>query len=371
MTQRAKKAKARVRAKGRAKVKAAVENPYDPDPSPLLMNLFRPEKRFNILPDSSLHYLIKLYADILPDSFKERHLYIEKHFPLSSPIAGLPPFLLPTDTIHTGWSKEKSLTMRRAVIYIMRHRFAFKRLLHHMRFKSLQRANEHDLVTGEVPKHPVQIVSWAEKRVYTFEAYTLMKDITERILHHDGLFEDPQVPRNPFTNLPLTQAQTISVWNSVSRASIPVSSTFTLFRNSRFNMERFIQENLLFLKLNSLRKTFKEARSYDYKERMLDFIQYCYTVETIDCSIQAFRYAMINYPNHHLIKKWSGLCLRFYETDILYQGNPVLIHQVKEVVLDETYTILHLQRELISLNTIVENLQNPRISTILESLDFL
>ena len=249
------KAKANAKAKASAKAKANAELFASlPDPSPIIAHFLRPEKRFNILPTHALQYLISIYADILPLNYTNRHIYIQKHFPMSSPFAGITPYFnLPMAPISTGWSKDKSIEMRRAVGYIMRHRFAFKKLLNHMRFKRLQRANEDDIVTGEVPKHSVQIVSWTEKRVYTFEAYTLMKDITERLLHHDGFFEDPQSPRNPFTNIPLTQSQIISAWNSISRAGIPVSSAFTLFRNSRFIMKKFMEENTTFLKLLSLR----------------------------------------------------------------------------------------------------------------------
>lgn len=366
-------AKAKAKAKGKASAKEISIFEYIQDPSPLIIHFLRPEKRFNILPTTATNHLISMYADILPTNFTRRHYYINKHFPIASPFAGTNNhFNLPIEPISTGWSKEKSIAIRRAVTYIMRHRFAFKKLLATMRFKRLQKANEEDLVTGEVPKYPVQIVSWSEKTVYTFEAYTLMKDITERLLHHDGLFEDPQTPRNPFTNIPLTQSQIISVWNSVSRAGIPVSSAFTLFRNSRFSMKKFMEHNSIFLKLNSLRKTFKEANSYDYKERMLDFIEYSYNAESIDCSIQAFRNALRNYPNHHLIKKWATLCERYYEPDILHAGNIVTINLIKEAVLDDTFEILHLQRELISLNTIVENIpHDPVVFGMLSSLDFL
>jgi hypothetical protein len=326
---------------------------YSPDPSPPIVNFLRPVKRFNILPDTSFHTLISLYADMLPVSLLKRHAYIETHFPMSSPIAGIPLFSVPTPPIHTGWSKEKSVAIRRAEARIMKFRFAFKRLLHMMRFRRLQRANEEDLVTGEVPKHLVQIVSWVEKRVYTFEAYTLMKDITERLLHHDGFFEEPQVPRNPFTNIPFTESQTISVWNSLSRAGIPVSSAFTLFRTSRYDMKKFKKENSIFLKLNTLRRTFREVRSYDYRERLMDFISYCYDVETIECETASFKYIIYYYPEHPLIKRWSALCERYYEPDILFSGNSQIIHTLKEEVLDDTYEILHLQREIISFNTTV------------------
>jgi hypothetical protein len=376
MSQMAKKGRtsfSKAKAKEKEKAQAIPIAAPLPDPSPPITHFLRPEKRFNILPTTATNHLISMYADIVPMNYTRRHYYIQKHFPMASPFAGATLYFnLPVDPISTGWSKEKSIAIRKAIAYIMRHRFAFKKLLNHIRFKRLQKANEEDIVTGEVPKCPVHIVSWAEKRVYTFEAYTIMKDITERLLHHDGLFEDPQTPRNPFTNIPLTQSQTISIWNSVSRAGIPVSSAFTLFRNSRYSMNKFMEQNTTFLKLNSLRKTFKEAKSYDYTDRLLDFIDYSYNAESIDCSITAFRNALINYPNHHLIKKWATLCEKYYEPDILYAGNSPKIHLMKELVLDETYSLLHLQRELISLNTIVENIpHDPVIFGLMGSLDFL
>jgi hypothetical protein len=49
-----------------------------------------------------------------------------------------------------------------------------------------------------------------------------------------------------------------------------------------------------------------------------------------------------------------------------------MIHLLKEKVLDDTYEILHLKRELISLNTIMENIpHDPVIFGLFGSLDFL
>jgi hypothetical protein len=137
-------------------------------------------------------------------------------------------------------------------------------------------------------------------------------------------------------------------------------------------MKKFIEQNMTFLKLNSLRRTFNEAKGYDYRDRMLDFIEYCYNAETMDCSLYAFKNALTNYPNHHVIKKWANLCERYYEPEILYPGNTSTINRIKEAVLDDTYFILHLQRELVSLNAIVENIpHDPVIFGMLGSLDFL
>lgn len=371
----AKKAKVKVsraKAKEKAKPKINIESEFNPDPSPILTNFLRPVKRFNILPFNTFHTIISMSADILPMTYSRRYNFIRKSFPMGSPIAGKRYVSLPIDPINTGWSKEKSIEIRRATNFIMKCRAAFRKLLHHMRVRRLEKVNTEDILTGEIPKHPVYIVDWNEKKIYSFDAYTLMKDITERLLHHDGLFEYPQAPRNPFTNIPLTQAQTISVWNSISRAGIPVSSAFTLFRNVSYSLRKFWDENMSFLRLNSLRKTMKEANSYDYNERMADFINYCYTVESVDCPLACFKIAVKKYPHHHLIKRWAALCQKYYEADIIHAGNAEKIKYMKDEVLDHTYDLLNLDREIITLNTIIESIPETNyINAVIESLDFL
>ena len=338
----------------KAKAKAKVQQQYQPkDPSPpFTMALFRKPSPFNITPTGYFHPLIQMYLDELPTSIAARHKYVELHFPLHTPFPGMlePVSFFPNaDPITTRWSKEKSIAIRKGICRIMRLRFVIRRLLHKWRFSRLKPANTEDLVTAERPKKPVWIIDWHLKQAYVFEAQTLMKDITSRLLHHDGLFEYTQSPRNPFTNIPLTQSQIISVWNSISNSAIPVSTAFTLFRSARYNPTKFTEENQTFLKLNALRKTFQSASCYDYRERMGDFIKYAYDMEELEYDNVAFHYVIQNYPNFRTIVKWRELCLRYYEADIIYAANLSKLADIKNKVLDETCEILHAQIHVISL----------------------
>jgi hypothetical protein len=314
---------------------------------------------FNIFPEKYFHPLLQNTLDFLPVGLKERNIYIEKYFPFHSPFAGMaqeiPQFIISKEPYSEIWSKEKSLAIRSSVCKIVRFRFLFRKFLHKWRFSRIKMANTDDLVTSEPPKKPVYIVDWARRQAHVFEAQTLMKDITARLHHHDGLFEDPQPPRNPFTNTPFTLNQTISVWNSISEAGIAVSSPFTLFRKSRFSYVRFLDENSLYLRLNAHRKTFQEESSYDYKERMLDFIHLCYNAETLEYNAAAFSYILFNKPKNHVIQKWKHLCEKYYEADIVFWNNPKKANDMKETVLDKTYDILSSQNYIVSLyNRIIE-----------------
>lgn len=310
---------------------------------------------FNILPDKYFHPVLQNTLDFLPLGFKERNQYIEKHFPFYSPFAGIPQFIIPKQLYSEIWSKEKSAAIRRSVAKIMRFRFLFRKFLHKWRFSRIKLANTDDILTGEPPQKPVYIVDWARRQAHVFEAQTLMKDITARLQQHDGLFEEPQPPRNPFTNTPFTLSQTISVWNSISEAGIAVSSLFTLYRTARYSYLTFLEENLLYLRLSAHRKTFQEETSYDYKERMLDFIHLCYTAESLEYNATAFSYILFNEPKNHVIQKWKRLCEKYHEADIVFWNNSTKANDVKEKVLDDTYDILSSQNYIVSLyNRIIQ-----------------
>lgn len=346
--------KAAKKAKPSASAKAKANDPISKDPSPSIKTLllFRKPSPFNIAPNGHFHPpLLEMYLDAMPTNYSKRHRYVEEHFPISSPFVGMirPPSLFPVDPITPSWSKEKSSAIRKGIFRIMRLRTTFRKLLHKWRFSKLKPANTEDLVTAESPKKPVMLIDWERKQAYIFEAQTLMKDITSRLLHHDGLFEYTQPPRNPFTNIPLTQAQTIAVWNSISNSGIPVSTAFTLFRMSRYDPVKFIEENQTFLKLNALRKTFQSASCYDYREVMGDFIKYAYVNESLPYNYNAFNYVIMNYPNYRIILKWKELCLRFHEADILYPTNTLKLIEIKNKVLDDTYELLHSQTNIITL----------------------
>jgi hypothetical protein len=327
-------------------VKKSSKKPSSPSTTIVFIRTPSP---FNILPDRYFHPVLQNILDFLPVTLKERHQYIEKHFPLHSPFAGMPQIVIPSMPYSELWSKEKSLAIRRSVCKIMRFRLLFRKFLHKWRFSRIKLANTDDILTGEPPKKPVYIVDWSRRQAHVFEAQTLMKDITSRLQQHDGLFEHPQPPRNPFTNSPFTLSQTISVWNSISEAGIAVSSFFTLYRTARYSYLTFIEENSLYLRLNAHRKTFQEETSYDYKEQMLDFIHLCYTAETLEYNAAAFSYILFNEPKNHVIQKWKRLCQKYYEADILFWNNPKKANDIKEEVLDDTYDILSSQNYIVSL----------------------
>jgi len=244
------------------------------------------------------------------------------------------------------WNLDTIIQARKYLPPIYKLRLAFMKLLHHWRFKHLKIANTDDIVTMDPPKKPVYIVNWKSRTAHVFEASTLMRDITERLLHHDGVFEESAEPRNPFTNSPLTQAQMISLWNQISLYGIHTSTAFSAFRQARWNMQTFQTEYTAMLKLNALRKTMKNPDEYDYMDRMMDFIQYVYEAKSELCDVTLYKNA-IRYKNgNSIVQGWQRLCTLYYESLILYTNNAERFKEINDRIFDRATVFMGREYEL-------------------------
>ena len=244
------------------------------------------------------------------------------------------------------WTSAMVRNARNEMPRLHKMKFLFKVFLHHWRSRHLKTVNTEDIATLEPPKKPVYIVDWQMRTAHVFEAATIMRDITERLMHHDGMFDISSEPRNPYTNNPLTQSQAISLWNQISLSGVPTSTAFSAFRQARWNLSKFNKEYSHMLRLHALRKTMGDPKHIDYIDRMTDFIQYAHDSEYEACDINTYKYALIYYSNHRLLKKWAILCRQFYESSILYSNNAEKLSDVNDIILNSAVLLFNRVREL-------------------------
>ncbi len=300
---------------------------------------------FNILPPHIFHANVLRHLKFITQSISQ-----QRHYLLQVPKipyrhrAAFPAF----ETNKDFWSIQDFPHVMEAVSKIRRSRFLFRILLHHWRYRRLHLVNAQDVATLEAPKKPIFVVDWDRRAKNQYEATTFMRDITERLMKHDGFFDTPQEIRNPFTNNPLTQAQTISVWNQLSYAGIPVSTAFSAFRQSRWNLTKFAVEYGRNLQLHAFRKTMLDTRHEDCIERLLDFIEYVYDQEDCACNSLAYKYVVNKFPDHTLIKSWASVCTKYYETSIMYENRDMIL-MTQDSVLEGAVKLLNKQQSIILL----------------------
>ena len=290
----------------------------------------------------SQKYIVNILFNFSQEVLFHPHIYKLFQYGFPSLIKGEKP---PT-YITSSWS---ALLVRAVVAEIpklMKMKFIFRKLLHTWRYKRLRLANETDPATLEIPVKPVYIVDWSAKSSMVFEASTLVRDITSRLMNHDGLFDTPQPPRNPYTNLPLTQAQTISIWNQISYYAVPLSTAFTAFRQARWDYTKFTIDYAIILKLHAFRKTMRNPLHIDYMDRMKDFIQYVYDYEAISCNMGMYNHALYYKRSHPLLKKWARLCTEYYEAHILYGETSDRFISARDRIIDNAVELIDRDLEL-------------------------
>ncbi len=261
-----------------------------------------------------------------------------------------PPFGKTKDwTGSSFWSPEVFEDLKNAIFKINQLRFALRRFLNHWRLTRFNKTNEEDLFTCEVPKHPIQIVDWNSKQIWTFEAKSLMMDFTNRLLHHEGSFEEPQAPRNPYTNVNLTAGQTISVYAQMLKYAIPNSFPFTAYRASHMNLNCFRFEHRIYLSINALRKTFEDITYYETRDKILDFIAMAFDREEKEANVEAYHFVLRQYPNTDQLQKWKQLCLKYQEFEVKYADFDNARLKAQDKLFAQAQPLLQKQDEILRL----------------------
>ena len=197
----------------------------------------------------------------------------------------------------------------------------FKALVNRWRRSTFTQANEEDLITVERPVKEVIVYDWTERKTYHFEASTILRCITRRILNHDVLFIQPLEPVNPYTNLPFTLGNMQSI---IDQLRVHGFSHWTLeaLRSAEYNWEYFKIAHEKPLQLDALKKTFLE-KTDEARDLLFDFIDSEYNIHGADFESDLYRWALVNAASSPHIQCWNKLCYTYYYSSIMYKDIPI------------------------------------------------
>lgn len=172
--------------------------------------------------------------------------------------------------------------------------------------------NTHDVVTMELPVKPIYVIDMKQKCTYVYEASTLEKSMTRRLLTSDYMFVNPQEPKNLLSNEPFRLGQTIAVFNALKSHGC-VSWVLDRYRLARFILSVFKQRNKQALKLEAISFHFRH-QSECSRETVIDFfeskcekkhMEYVYTLW--------FKNNFAKEEHSDYIRKWIFLARQYYE----------------------------------------------------------
>jgi hypothetical protein len=200
--------------------------------------------------------------------------------------------------------------------------------------------NTVDVVTMEIPVKPIYITDMIQKCTYVYEASTLFKAMTCRLLTSDYMFVNPMEPINLLSNEPFRLGQNIAVFNAL-KAHGEISWVLDRFRLAKFNINTFKLKNKQALKLESISFHFLHQPECS-KETVIDYFD-------LMCDKRNMEYSYVvwfkdNYNNKKYsayIQKWITLTRKYYEFSELNEPIKLEYNARKcNILLDEIKDII-------------------------------
>ena len=180
--------------------------------------------------------------------------------------------------------------------------------------------NTEDLLTGEPPLQPVTIISWSARSIYTFEANTIAKDIISRLLmSYYTFFPSPKLPRNPYTNEHLMEADFYSVVSQLRKYGITHWSIEALY-STNFDIKLFEIDMYSKIKRHIHKSIFTNPYSDTAKEVLLEFIEDQHVDNKRTYEEDVYKWAVNEKHRLPLIHKWWEQCSLFYKIRHFHKG---------------------------------------------------
>jgi hypothetical protein len=291
---------------------AAARTAAKPSPVP-----FRPEPFWFLLPaaavDPSVVIPICCAGRSLTAAVKKLEEYI-KQKPIHPPGPPLP------ITLPLGYgrvSPEFIAAFREAIKQNMFVRTRMRRLAAAWVTKRLRAANEVDMVTCEAARQPVTLVDWPNRSTYTFEAQTILKDISSRLTLHDELWPTPQRPRNPYTNAALTLGQILHLKQQLAAVG-KTHWSLEAFATSGYCFTTFARNFATPLKHSALNLIFREPSSDEYFYVMTEFIENEHDHHDQTYNAALYKWALLHEPDCQILMDWRVAARRYHELTLLH-----------------------------------------------------
>lgn len=172
--------------------------------------------------------------------------------------------------------------------------------------------NTEDLVTGDAPLIPVRLVDWRTRSIYVFEARTIARDIITRLtLSHCDFFPWPKIPRNPYTNEPLTEGQFYSVAKQLKAAGETHWSIEALY-TAKYKITEFERDMYSKLKRTIHNSVFANPCGDVAKRILLEYIEEEHKEHKMFYEAEIYEWAVENLAHHYSVHKWRIQCTKYY-----------------------------------------------------------
>jgi len=233
------------------------------------------------------------------------------------------------------WSYTPTLPLINRAIRIIQTnvwlRKCFGELARRWIVSKLVKKNDDDLFTGSPPENPITLIDFSGRCKYVFEPRTILRDIGSRlIINICGRFPAPKLPRNPYTNIELTEGQFYSVYHQL-RHERATNWMLEALYSSQYNIERFKTDMYTKLRRTLIHNMFTNPNDSEGKIMLLDFIEDVHDGFERDFDNDLYTWAVNNAPQSKPIIEWRTACYKYniQELQGATQTNPERMELMK------------------------------------------
>ena len=191
--------------------------------------------------------------------------------------------------------------------------------------KWLQRKCKNRMLNTDDPctlSPPVKLIKFFDpacRGFYQFEACSLKKQFETALQYSEWLFPKPSHPKNPLTNIPFNEGQSILIVDSLRKQGYG-SWFIEAYRSVGWNISHFTKDNSTSLKINSITQLCKNP-NYETQEFLDEFIVNQFNANDLDnLPMKAtLRWAVKYKLDDDYMKRWLSLMKDYYV--IKYRNN--------------------------------------------------
>jgi hypothetical protein len=259
-------------------------------------------------------------------------------------------FVLPSGQIHPFDTIRQGKEIEALFLQNQRMRWLARKFIAAVRYRIMSKriVGDTDLYTTlTIPKEKlVKIFDVKTRSVYQFHVYTIEKILLQGLTYSSYGIPSPQIPKNPYTNIPWNKAQLVSITQQILghcayTCKIP---NFILinFRQANFDTKKFYKLLQNYLNITAAVTFFQNKEDPEshlvFLETYDDFISYAYIVTPVAthyvrrlledkvCSPQLQQQwktiltAFWIYQNHSTFWTWTSLATMVADFCILYKA---------------------------------------------------
>ena len=182
----------------------------------------------------------------------------------------------------------------------------------------------------------IYITDTTNRAIYKFHRHDIFNCLISNICTADEMLPNPRAPTNPWTNSPLTLAQTITVCQQLitdyARRGRCPPVLFAAFCASGYSISRFLSTNLSMLSQYAITAYFKDIHSHNL-ETVVDTILQLLTSASVNYSPVAMRRWLRQTPITPIHREWLALArdytlyinlhiqtrITWYDDDFIYR----------------------------------------------------